>query len=120
MKQVILPDDAPFSPEQREWLNGYLTALIAPFGESESAPGIPVTIAWGSQTGTSETLAKKFAKAASKAGVDPTVVDLGELDQASLPQIENLLVITSTYGDCLSYTSPSPRDGLLSRMPSSA
>ena len=99
MKQVILPDDAPFSPEQREWLNGYLTALIAPFGESESAPGIPVTIAWGSQTGTSETLAKKFAKAASKAGVDPTVVDLGELDQASLPQIENLVVITSTYGE---------------------
>ena len=27
---------------------------------------------------------------------------------------------TSTYGPCLLYTSPSPRDGLLSRMPSSA
>ena len=26
----------------------------------------------------------------------------------------------SRYGDCLLYTSPSPRDGLLSRMPSSA
>ena len=26
----------------------------------------------------------------------------------------------STYGACLLYTSPSPRDGLLSRMPSSA
>ena len=26
----------------------------------------------------------------------------------------------ATYGDCLLYTSPSPRDGLLSRMPSSA
>src|SRR5680860_1805775 len=26
----------------------------------------------------------------------------------------------SEYGDCLLYTSPSPRDGLLSRMPSSA
>ena len=25
-----------------------------------------------------------------------------------------------TYRDCLLYTSPSPRDGLLSRMPSSA
>ena len=25
-----------------------------------------------------------------------------------------------TNGDCLLYTSPSPRDGLLSRMPSSA
>ena len=26
----------------------------------------------------------------------------------------------NTYSDCLLYTSPSPRDGLLSRMPSSA
>ena len=25
-----------------------------------------------------------------------------------------------TFNDCLLYTSPSPRDGLLSRMPSSA
>ena len=29
-------------------------------------------------------------------------------------------VITSVGGNCLLYTSPSPRDGLLSRMPSSA
>ena len=28
--------------------------------------------------------------------------------------------IETTYKDCLLYTSPSPRDGLLSRMPSSA
>ena len=27
---------------------------------------------------------------------------------------------TTVFGDCLLYTSPSPRDGLLSRMPSSA
>ena len=29
-------------------------------------------------------------------------------------------VITKKFNDCLLYTSPSPRDGLLSRMPSSA
>ena len=29
-------------------------------------------------------------------------------------------VIDATAGGCLLYTSPSPRDGLLSRMPSSA
>ena len=28
--------------------------------------------------------------------------------------------VSVTYGACLLYTSPSPRDGLLSRMPSSA
>ena len=30
------------------------------------------------------------------------------------------LVAAKLYGSCLLYTSPSPRDGLLSRMPSSA
>ena len=35
------------------------------------------------------------------------------------PTVSELVGIESTYG-CLLYTSPSPRDGLLSRMPSSA
>ncbi len=98
---AILPEDAPFSPEQREWLNGYLTGLLAPFaGGAEQAPtGIPITIAWGSQTGTSEGLAKKFAKAATKAGLQPSIVDLGEFDPASLTTLEHLIIITSTYGD---------------------
>ena len=29
-------------------------------------------------------------------------------------------IVETLYGSCLLYTSPSPRDGLLSRMPSSA
>ena len=29
-------------------------------------------------------------------------------------------ILQALYNDCLLYTSPSPRDGLLSRMPSSA
>ena len=32
----------------------------------------------------------------------------------------NLNIIEQISGGCLLYTSPSPRDGLLSRMPSSA
>ncbi|MEM1227677.1 MAG: sulfite reductase subunit alpha [Planctomycetota bacterium] len=98
MKQVILPEEAPFSAEQREWLNGYLTALLAPYAETDLAPGVPVTVAWGSQTGSAESLAKKFAKAASKAGVEPTVVDLAQFDHNSLPSLEHLVLITSTYG----------------------
>ena len=99
MKQIILPDDAPFSSEQKEWLNGYLSALLAPYEGEDSVPGIPVTIAWGSQTGTSETLAKKFSKVAAKSGVDPSVVDLATMTAASLSEIEHLVIITSTYGE---------------------
>ena len=36
-----------------------------------------------------------------------------------MPQVDPELVQSRLYG-CLLYTSPSPRDGLLSRMPSSA
>ncbi len=99
MKHLILPEEAPFSPEQREWLNGYLSALLSPYEGADKVPGIPVTIAWGSQTGTSETLAKKFSKLAAKSGVEPTVVDLAKLDHASLSQLKHLIIITSTYGD---------------------
>ena len=38
-----------------------------------------------------------------------------------VPDRETLLLMTGSQGEpCLLYTSPSPRDGLLSRMPSSA
>ena len=97
----IIPDDAPFSPEQREWLNGYLTGLLAPYagGGAEEIPGLPVTIIWGSQTGTSEGLAKKFAKIGKNSGLDPKVVDAAEYDFSQLPSEKHLLIITSTYGD---------------------
>ena len=35
-------------------------------------------------------------------------------------QAQNYLAVIKVVGVCLLYTSPSPRDGLLSRMPSSA
>ena len=38
----------------------------------------------------------------------------------SMPGIRPLLKLTYAVNHCLLYTSPSPRDGLLSRMPSSA
>ena len=35
-------------------------------------------------------------------------------------ELEDMMVFVDENGNCLLYTSPSPRDGLLSRMPSSA
>ena len=43
----------------------------------------------------------------------------GHLDE-HLRQIEHRLAVEINNRGCLLYTSPSPRDGLLSRMPSSA
>ena len=44
-----------------------------------------------------------------------------EADKAKISdKFEEIVVPTHEVTDCLLYTSPSPRDGLLSRMPSSA
>ena len=45
--------------------------------------------------------------------------DLGNLGEGKLLLITSIQIIDELY-TCLLYTSPSPRDGLLSRMPSSA
>ena len=37
-----------------------------------------------------------------------------------LPEVNGQVDVYDRFGACLLYTSPSPRDGLLSRMPSSA
>ena len=37
-----------------------------------------------------------------------------------LEDVGNIRALYEEYGDCLLYTSPSPRDATLSRMPSSA
>ena len=66
--------------------------------------------------------------------VDPLENNLPPLQKIEKPKIGSLLVpglanikannkvkpVVAIYTGCLLYTSPSPRDGLLSRMPSSA
>ena len=49
--------------------------------------------------------------------------ELGNADRNSLDVLASSIELVHCYSlihDCLLYTSPSPRDGLLSRMPSSA
>lgn len=102
----LIPESAPFTAEQRAWLNGFLAGAFSrgPAARTETAvapsPALrPLTILFGSQTGTAEGLAKRAAKEAGKHGFAPTVVDMA---QTGLPQLAgepNLLVITSTFGD---------------------
>ena len=52
--------------------------------------------------------------------VNPTQFD-NKSDLENYPQnLKNDLKQLQKFNNCLLYTSPSPRDGLLSRMPSSA
>jgi sulfite reductase (NADPH) flavoprotein alpha-component len=67
--------------------------------EQGAAPAKPLAILFGSQTGTAEGLAKKTAKEAGKRGFGPKLVCMDKHESLDLANAENLLVITSTYGD---------------------
>lgn len=106
---LTVPDNAPFTGTQKMWLKGYLAGIAAglPQGGAPAqtavaeAPksGIPVTILWGSQTGTAESYAKKLAKQLSAQGHTPTVTDMANAKAAELVSVKHLLILTSTYGD---------------------
>ncbi|HZP61383.1 MAG TPA: sulfite reductase subunit alpha [Opitutaceae bacterium] len=103
----VIPETAPFTPEQRAWLNGFLAGLFSrgpvdPVAQA-AAPAAealkPLTILFGSQTGTAESLAKRAAKEAGRQGFAATIMDMAQFSPAKLAQEKNMLVITSTYGD---------------------
>lgn len=101
-----LPETAPFTAEQRAYLNGFLAGLFSRTSETPNTGSSaadhrkrqePLTILFGSQTGNAETLARRIAKAA--AGFAANVCDMAQYPAANLPAERNLLIVTSTYGD---------------------
>lgn len=103
----VIPESAPFTLEQRAWLNGMVAALYPSFSQSSlksespslKSTTIPITILFGSQTGTAESLAKQIAKSAHKHNLTPTTFNLDEYEASSLAHESHILLITSTYGD---------------------
>lgn len=99
---LFVPENAPFSPEQRQWLNDFFAKQIASGATTSAdteAPAIPVTILWGSQTGNAESCAKIMAKSLNGGRFDTEVFDLSAYETSRLSKEKNVLVITSTYGD---------------------
>jgi sulfite reductase (NADPH) flavoprotein alpha-component len=119
-----LPKNAPFSAEdlaflnqlvqrstplQRSWLSGFLAGLDAAQGGAGAAgavqpvavqrPRVPLTILYGSESGNAEGLAFKAKKVAAKLNCDAKVVDMGDVDLATIAKAKNLAVYVSTWGE---------------------
>jgi len=102
-----LPDNAPFTGDQRAWLNGWIAGVLAAqarggdssLASSSTTPALPVTILFGTQTGSSEGLAKKLSRELQGKGFAPIVLGMDDYAKADLANCERLLIITSTYGD---------------------
>jgi sulfite reductase (NADPH) flavoprotein alpha-component len=102
----FIPETAPFNPDQRLWLNGYVAGLMAGKGfvpgVSDAGPAratVPLLVLFGSQTGTAEKLAKQIAKEAKPRGGNAAVLDAADYAKIEWAKETNLLVVTSTYGD---------------------
>ena len=104
----FLTDDAPFEGAASEWVNGYLAGLSAVVesdrarasanaGPDPDAP--PLTILYGSQSGTSEALSKQLKKRGVATGYNPAVSTLDGFDFDALPEVKHLLVVCSTFGE---------------------
>ncbi len=118
----MLPKTAPFADDQiaalntvmsastadqRTWLAGFLAGFAAANdspGAAQAAAATPVrraplTILFGTESGNSEALAAQARKAATKLGFAPKVVDMAEISMTQLAELENVLVIASTWGE---------------------
>jgi sulfite reductase (NADPH) flavoprotein alpha-component len=111
----MLPEHAPFSPDQRSalaallaglnatqksWLSGFLAASgEVSVSAAQAAAGGRLTVLYGTESGNSESLADRAVKEAKKRGFAATMRNMADVSPADLSKAENLLVIVSTWGD---------------------
>ena len=112
IKLPEIPDDAPFYPEQREWLKKYLAEFAAAVAASgsqgdASAASVAMTAAakgrilimFGSQSGNAESLAEGFAERLRSDEYAVEVLDMEDYDKVDLRREGMVLIITSTWGE---------------------
>jgi sulfite reductase (NADPH) flavoprotein alpha-component len=96
-----IPENAPFTTEQRSWLNGLLAGMFAnaPQTSVEEKPSRRIAVLYASQSGTAEGLARKLAKELKAQGHAPSLSTLVGYTPASLAAESCALILASTYGD---------------------
>ncbi len=100
----FIPENAPFNPAQRAWLNGFLAGLYssAPGQAATSAVAFEprnVAVLYASQTGTGERLAKKVAKELKAKGHTAKLSSLDAYPVHELSVEECAVIVASTYGE---------------------
>ena len=97
----LVPADAPFDAEQRQWLNGLLTGLsaIAASASAQEAPLTEMTVLYGSQSGNCEALSKDLRKFAGTQGFEAKVNTLDEVTPADLGMLNHVTIVVSTFGE---------------------
>lgn len=96
------------TPEQMNWLSGYLAGLHAasPEGQTAASPGAPaaaaaptLTILYGSETGNAESVAEQAGEQAAARGIPARVVDMADYKTRNLRDEQLLMIVTATHGE---------------------
>ncbi len=98
----VIPTSAPFTEEQRLWLNGYIAGLISEDSTSPAITKIPklrIPVLYASQSGNSESLAEDFADQLSASGFDAPCLSTEDHAEIDLTSEKHLLLISSTWGE---------------------
>lgn len=102
----LLPESAPFSPEQRAWFNGYLAGLLSAerltmANSTQAAPTAlkNLLILFGSQTGSAEALSARLAQEAKKHGFNARAMSMEDHAKIDFTAESRVAIVTSTYGD---------------------
>jgi sulfite reductase (NADPH) flavoprotein alpha-component len=119
-KISVIPESAPFSLEQRQWLNGYIAGLHSlsllgaapgavatsgnnPPAKEEAAQGTPVLILYGSQSGNAEGLAHDFAARlrtrVGGAALRPRVLSMDAYGDVDFAAEKYVIAVCSTWGE---------------------
>ena len=98
----FIPDDAPFTQEQRAWLNGFLAGIFssAPV-PAATAPvaSLKIAVLYASQSGTAEGLARKLTKELKAKGYAASLTSLEAYTPAALAAERYAIFLASTYGE---------------------
>lgn len=118
-----LPEQAPFTPEQKQvweqalqsisreqaiWISGFLAGALQGEGLPAAGPATagavarashPLTILYGTESGNAEELAFRTKKEADQKGFKSKVVNMADYSGDQLAREDNLLVLVSTWGD---------------------
>jgi len=99
----FIPDNAPFTTEQRAYLNGLLAGIFSSASTSVVAASPPtslkIAVLYASQSGTAETLARKLAKELKARGHVASLTSLEGYAPATLAEERYAVLIASTYGE---------------------
>jgi sulfite reductase (NADPH) flavoprotein alpha-component len=102
----LLPETAPFSPEQRAWFNGYLAGLMSAerltiaHGVQTAPTALKnLLILYGSQTGGAEALSARLAKEAKKHGFNARAMSMEDYTKIDFTVESRIVIVSSTYGD---------------------